>query len=276
MKQRLITSFAGLALLGVVLYFFDTILLDVMLTLVAVIAVWELLHAGRLGGRVPLVAVCLAVAAAVSSRIFAQAAGLQEICLLFGGALMLIVLFDPNKLGATEAGYAFFVSVAVPLGFSTVLLYREGSGAAGGLYITLLSFAVAWLNDTFALFSGSLFGKHKLCPEISPKKTVEGAVGGVIGAVALCLLLSWAYAMYAAPAMGGALTLRWPSLCLFLPVGAGAGILGDLSASAIKRQFGIKDYGNVMPGHGGVMDRFDSWLFVAPLLYLWNLYFPIF
>ncbi|HNW04852.1 MAG TPA: phosphatidate cytidylyltransferase [Oscillospiraceae bacterium] len=276
MKQRLITSLVGLALLGVVLYFYNTVLLDIAVTLVSVIAVWELLHAGRLGDHIALVSVCLAAAAVVSSRIFAEAAGLREICLFFGGMLMLAVLFDRKKLEATAAGYAFFVSITVPLGFSTALLYREGAGPAGGLYITLLSFAVAWLNDTFAFFSGSLFGRHKLYPEISPKKTVEGAVGGVIGSVAFCLLLSWAYAAYAAPALGEPLMLRWPSLCLFLPVGAGAGILGDLSASAIKRQFGVKDYGNIMPGHGGVMDRFDSWLFVAPLLYLWDLYFPIF
>jgi phosphatidate cytidylyltransferase len=104
---------------------------------------------------------------------------------------------------------------------------------------------------------------------------VEGAVGGVIGSVGFSLLLSWVYAAYAAPVMGEPLSLRWLSLGLFLPVGAAAGILGDLTASVIKRQCGIKDYGSIMPGHGGIMDRFDSWLFVAPLLYLWNLYFPI-
>ncbi|HPR40913.1 MAG TPA: CDP-archaeol synthase, partial [Oscillospiraceae bacterium] len=107
------------------------------------------------------------------------------------------------------------------------------------------------------------------------KKTVEGAVGGVIGSIALSLLLSWVYVSYAVPAIGEPLSIRWLSLCLFLPIGAAAGILGDLCASVIKRQSGIKDYGNVMPGHGGIMDRFDSWLFVAPLLYLWNLFFPI-
>lgn len=275
MKQRLITSFVGLVLLGVVLYFYNTVLLPIAVALVSVMAVWELLHAEHLSGHTAVILVCLAVAAGIPLRIFMQTVHMWQVCLIFGGILMLFVLFDPKKFEVTAAGYAFLVSVAVPLGFSMLLLYREEFSTVRGLYFTLLSFATAWLNDTFAFFSGSLFGRHKLCPAISPKKTVEGAVGGVIGCVGFSLLLSWVYAAYAAPAMGELLSLRWLSLGLFLPVGAAAGILGDLTASVIKRQCGIKDYGSIMPGHGGIMDRFDSWLFVAPLLYLWNLYFPI-
>lgn len=275
MKQRLITSFVGLVLLGVVLYFYHTLLLPAAVTLLSVMAVWELLHAEHLSGHAPVIPVCLAAAAVIPLLVFTEAVGLWEICLLLGGILMLFVLFDPKKFEVTSAGYAFFVSVAVPLGFSMLLVFREEFGTVQGLYFTLLSFAAAWLNDTFAFFTGSLFGRHKLCPAISPKKTVEGAVGGVVGSVALSLLLSGLYAAYAAPAMGDPLSLRWLSLGLFLPVGAAAGILGDLSASVIKRQCGIKDYSNVMPGHGGIMDRFDSWLFVAPLLYFWNLFFPL-
>ena len=131
-----------------------------------------------------------------------------------------------------------------------------------------LSLCAAWLNDIFAYFSGYFFGKKKLCPEISPKKTVEGAVGGVVGDLILCLVLTYAFAA----AMQ--LSVNWLSLCIFLPIGAVASIFGDLCASIVKRQFGIKDYGNIMPGHGGVMDRFDSWVFVAPLLYIWNIYLP--
>ena len=69
-------------------------------------------------------------------------------------------------------------------------------------------------------------------------------------------------------------TVNWPSFAIFLPFGAVIAIFGDLAASAIKRQYGVKDYGKIMPGHGGIMDRFDSWVFVAPILYLWNIYFP--
>ncbi|HXK76871.1 MAG TPA: phosphatidate cytidylyltransferase [Oscillospiraceae bacterium] len=275
MKQRLITSFVGLLLLGVVLYFYHTLLLPAAVTLLSVMAVWELLHAEHLCGYTSVIPVCLATAAAIPLLVFTKTVGLREVCLVFGGILMLFVLFDPKKFGATSAGYAFFVSVAVPLGFSMLLVFREEFSTVQGLYLILLSFAAAWLNDTFAFFSGRLFGRRKLCPTISPKKTVEGAVGGVIGSIALSLLLSWVYVSYAVPAIGEPLSIRWLSLCLFLPIGAAAGILGDLCASVIKRQSGIKDYGNVMPGHGGIMDRFDSWLFVAPLLYLWNLFFPI-
>ena len=115
---------------------------------------------------------------------------------------------------------------------------------------------------------GCAFGKHKLCPEISPKKTVEGAIGGIVGDLVVCLGLTYAFSVYTG------VSINWLSFGIFLPFGAVAGILGDLCASIIKRQFGIKDYGNIMPGHGGVMDRFDSWIFVAPLLYIWNIYVP--
>jgi phosphatidate cytidylyltransferase len=131
-----------------------------------------------------------------------------------------------------------------------------------------MSLAVAWLNDTCAYFSGYFFGKRKLCPEISPKKTVEGAIGGVFGDVIVSCILAFVFSV----ATG--YSVNWISFVIFVPIGAVIAILGDLCASIIKRQLGIKDYGKIMPGHGGIMDRFDSWIFVAPVLYIWNLCFP--
>ena len=122
----------------------------------------------------------------------------------------------------------------------------------------LLPLLAAWGADTCALFSGMLFGKHKLAPVVSPKKTVEGAVGGVVGGAVLVLI--------AAVIMKRTLDLEMPlwSAVVLGAVGAVLGEIGDLSFSVIKRQTGIKDYGHIFPGHGGVLDRFDSVLFVAP------------
>ena len=125
----------------------------------------------------------------------------------------------------------------------------------GSIYVWLV-FIFAWVSDSSAYFAGFFFGKHKLIPEISPKKTVEGAIGGVFGTV----IFTVAFAMF----------FNEPSPMYFVPlaiVGSIVSQLGDLFASAIKRELNIKDYGNLIPGHGGVLDRFDSILFTAPLTY---------
>ena len=140
-----------------------------------------------------------------------------------------------------------------------------------GLYKLILVFIVSWVCDAMAYVVGSLFGKHKLIPEISPKKTVEGAIGGVVSAIA-------AYMLY-----GLILDLAIPSikvnyivLAVFGLVLAVVSQLGDLIASLIKRECGIKDYGRIFPGHGGVMDRFDSILSIATVLMIICIVFPPF
>lgn len=123
------------------------------------------------------------------------------------------------------------------------------------IYIWLV-FIFAWGSDTCAYFAGMFFGKHKLIPEISPKKTVEGSIGGIAGTVVMTLV----FAKY----------FQEPNPMYFIPlamIGSTVSQIGDLFASAIKREFGIKDYGNLIPGHGGILDRFDSILFTAPLTY---------
>ena len=135
--------------------------------------------------------------------------------------------------------------------------------------------ATSWFNDAGAYFVGRAMGKHKLAPEISPKKTVEGAIGGVVCSIIFCAVYAWAFVYLARVYYEIDMTINWLGLVLFVPVGALAGILGDLSASIVKRQCSVKDFGNIMPGHGGVLDRFDSFLFVAPLLYTFVRMFPI-
>lgn len=133
----------------------------------------------------------------------------------------------------------------------------------GGIYLVWISFIAAWGSDTCAYCVGKLIGKHKIPSPLSPNKTIEGCSGGVIGAALLAFLYAWLFKEKVI-AMG---YLPWQ----FLVMGAVGGILsqiGDLTASAIKRNYDIKDYGKLIPGHGGVMDRFDSILFTAPLTYI--------
>ena len=175
--------------------------------------------------------------------------------LLFGSFAIELKYHDVMK--ASQVSWAFFGGLVVPYLLLSLLRifqmnYHHGS------FIVLLPLLAAWGADTCALFSGMLFGKHKLAPVVSPKKTVEGAVGGVVGGAVLVLI--------AALIMNRTLGLEMPlwSAVVLGAVGAVLGEIGDLSFSVIKRQTGIKDYGHIFPGHGGVLDRFDSVLFVAP------------
>lgn len=132
---------------------------------------------------------------------------------------------------------------------------------SNGVYIWLV-FIIAWGTDTFAYVFGMLFGKHKLCPSLSPKKTIEGSIGGILGSLGLTYL----YVNY----------LQLESYWLFLLIaiiGSVVAQIGDLTASKIKRVTGIKDFGFIMPGHGGILDRFDSILFIAPYTYYLLNYF---
>ena len=134
----------------------------------------------------------------------------------------------------------------------------------GGAWLVGLIFLSSWGSDTCAYCVGRLIGKHKMAPVLSPKKSVEGAVGGVLGAS----LLGAVYALIIAgvnPAQGHT-PLVYALICA---VGALISMVGDLAASAIKRNKGIKDYGKLIPGHGGVLDRFDSLLFAAPAVYVY-------
>ena len=151
-----------------------------------------------------------------------------------------------------------FIYIAVTL--STVFLVRE---SAGGIYAVWLIFIAAWGCDTGAYFSGMLFGRRKLAPVLSPKKTVEGAIGGTI--IATALGAGFGLVLYNLGEIEANSIIMYATITFICSI---AGQFGDLAASAIKRQRGIKDFGNLMPGHGGALDRFDSIIFAAPIAYL--------
>lgn len=166
--------------------------------------------------------------------------------------LMFVYVFTYPKYQAEEIMSAFFGLVYVAVMLSFILLTRN---LENGKILVWLIFFCSWGCDTCAYCVGMLIGKHKIAPVLSPKKSVEGAVGGVLGAAALG-------AVYAA-------VTREPAAEYALICGAGAliSMVGDLAASAIKRNRNIKDYGKLIPGHGGILDRFDSVIFTAPVIY---------
>ena len=150
-----------------------------------------------------------------------------------------------------------------PIMLSFLYLIREGF--MEGKYLVWLVFLCSWGSDTCAYAVGVLIGKHKMTPKLSPKKSVEGAVGGIVGAALLSALYVYLVEQHFGAAHFGISTMGAAALGA---VGALVSMVGDLAASAIKRDYGIKDYGKLIPGHGGIMDRFDSVIITAPLIFI--------
>ncbi|HJD12356.1 MAG TPA: phosphatidate cytidylyltransferase [Candidatus Ruminococcus avistercoris] len=177
-----------------------------------------------------------------------------QLAVLIGGVIlnMFVYVFTYPRYHADQIAAAFFSIVYAGVMLSFIYQTRM---MEGGAFLVWLIFLCSWGCDTCAYCVGMLIGKHKMAPVLSPKKSVEGAVGGVVGAVLLG-------AVYGAAVKGE--ILEYGVIC-----GAGAliSMVGDLAASAIKRNHDIKDYGTLIPGHGGIMDRFDSVIFTAPVIY---------
>ena len=269
MKSRLLVAAVCIPALLVIIYALPPIAWTLLVAAMCGISAYELLHTTGYvtGGR--MLACCVLTAAAVpiwnyfgSPPVFGFA-WLLALYFLLSGEL----LYSGGKLSFATLAYAFYGAVLVPLLLSSLVRILIGDF---GKYYIVVPIIIAFVADAAALFSGMLFGKHKLAPVISPKKTVEGMIGGVFGAMVgmgiYCLVVFFAF--HQTPNVYLAL--------VYALLGSLASVLGDLNFSVIKRQTGIKDYGNLLPGHGGVLDRFDSMVFTAPLVELLILWLPLF
>lgn len=173
--------------------------------------------------------------------------------------LMFVYVFAYPKYEAKDVMAAFFGMFYVGVMLSYVYQIRT---LENGLYLAFLIFICSWGCDTCAYCVGMLIGKHKMSPILSPKKSVEGAVGGVLGTVLLTVIYCLIF--------GGQMEMDLNGIIILAVIAAVAGLIsmvGDLCASAIKRNYDIKDYGKLIPGHGGIMDRFDSMMITAPIIY---------
>lgn len=174
-------------------------------------------------------------------------------------AILFVYVFTFPKYEANQIMATVFSFIYAPIMLSYLYMTRE---LENGIYIVWLIFISSWVCDTCAYFVGVMFGKHKMAPILSPKKSIEGAVGGVVGAAAVGAI--YAVVLDNLGVVTGNLLWVFPVVSA---VGALISMVGDLAASAIKRNFDIKDYGTLIPGHGGIMDRFDSVIFTAPMIY---------
>ncbi len=172
---------------------------------------------------------------------------------------MVMYVFTYPKFRLEDIAKGFFGCIFVPTFLSYIYLTR---GLERGIYIVWLIFLCSWGCDTCAYCVGMLIGRHKMSPILSPKKSIEGAVGGILGSVILTFIFLYIFRSKIYISITGICIIS-----LLSGIGAFISMIGDLTASAIKRNYDIKDYGNIIPGHGGILDRFDSCLITAPIIY---------
>jgi phosphatidate cytidylyltransferase len=275
MLKRILTGIVAFCFVLVpILFFADTVVLPIAVAVFAVIAAYEILHCVGLHKNLWLSLPLYLMAAAFPFAMRYLPVGcthvFQEswlslvplfICVPLLNTLA-VAVFSHGKVDIRDASAAFVLWLYSVVGFNSLVYLHDM--VAGGEYFYLLAFAGAWMTDIFAYFTGMLFGKHKLIPDVSPKKTVEGAIGGVLFCTLSFVGFGLLYNNLWAGEVGGALPL-WIMAIMGVLVSVVSQI-GDLSLSLLKRKYGIKDFGKVFPGHGGVMDRFDSVLAVSIML----------
>lgn len=279
MRQRLITAFFGILLAVVILFFYNTIVLNISMALVTFLAVYEALISTKICKSRLLFALCAVFSVSVPFFHYTAIKLLDGvICYLFLVALFAFLLFYHKTVRVETIGTAFLFTVLISFSFSCIIflrdMYAKSDGYNIGLFYICLVLSGAWVTDAGGYFFGRFFGRHKMTPEISPKKTVEGAIGGLVSTVFVFLLAGVIYTQIAAGARAP-VSLNYPALILMSVVSVLAAVLGDLSASILKRDAHIKDFGNVFPGHGGMLDRFDSVMLVAPAVYFLALFLPV-
>ena len=260
MKTRVITAAVLIPVLLLLLMAAPTIVTAVVWGLLMGIAAYELLYCTGLvqERRLVLEAAVMAFGVVIWSHYGAIHAYGQIGLMIFAAVLFAEMMLSHVKITFDKVCMCIAAGFVVPFLLSSLIRILVMNRI--GRYIVLIPFIVAFMSDSGAYFAGRFFGHHKLAPVISQHKTVEGAIGGIlaaiIGMIIYCLVLQFAFGF----------TVNFAYAIVYGLLGSCVGVFGDLCFSVVKRQTGIKDYGNLIPGHGGVLDRFDSMMMVGPLM----------
>ena len=269
MVKRILTAVVAIPVVVLILWSNNTVVMLAAMTLVCVLAVGEVLLATKYFSNKGIAAVCMIFVAVMPSFICFDVLYpyVPVLAFVFLLIMFLVMLSDHDKVKFQEIALVSFVSFLVPLSISTIVLLQKKYEF--GIYYDVLVLLIAWISDAGAYFVGSAFGKHKMAPKISPKKSWEGFFGGLITSIVAVIVVGFGYPWIDTMMNGTAsFTVNVPFLILIAVIGTVLGVIGDFSASLLKRQCMVKDFGSILPGHGGIMDRFDSVLFVAPFFYL--------
>lgn len=284
MLTRIISAAVGITIAITVLFLHETIVLPIAIAAVTGIMLFELIRAVKLEKCIPILV--SAEICGVSLPLiyhqwystlsdekewyngFIDAHNIITFCITLLCAFVIFVTWL-NKHKEIQYSQIFSVlacMVLLPQAMSTIVLIEEQAGEHS-VFLIVMGLCGAWIADSGAYFTGVAVGKHKLCPEISPKKTIEGFVGGIVFTAVFFVIAFFVYNRFIAENPLELSAVRYILVAVAGAVCAVIGTVGDLSASMVKRQIGFKDYGKIMPGHGGLMDRFDSVLFVLPTFY---------
>ena len=268
LKPRLLTAVVGIALLVGILIageFWNPII-GILVGAACAFMVVEYLHAKNLLKNFWISIPCMLFAVLQPILISTQYVYiLLTAFMIFSFAVLII---NHSVLSYIDLSYAVFGTMLISFGMSALPLIC--SSGVGVTFFFCTTFTLPWMADAGGFFIGATMGKHKLCPNISPKKTVEGAVGGVVFCFASAMLIGLIFQFIIMPDV----KINFWALALLGIIDAPVSILGDLSFSLIKRSLKIKDYGSIFPGHGGMLDRFDSIIFTAPVLVVVNYFIP--
>lgn len=269
MKTRIIVAAIGIPLLLVIFFFTPLLVTGILVGLIAACAAYEFLRCTEpeLGMLTRVTAMICAAAYPIGavytqSNVISSAAFFLLMLFVF---IELISSFGKKETMALESVMTvIFAAGVIPLMLSS--LVRLGTREPGGVFI-LLPFVISMTCDSGAYFIGVSLGRHKLAPHVSPNKTIEGATGGFIFGTLCCML-------YGTILSFADFEVNYLLLACYGFLGSLVCQVGDLAFSTVKRIVGIKDYGNLIPGHGGALDRFDSIIFVAPLVEILMLWVP--
>lgn len=280
MKQRVITAVVLLALLAVVVWQINTPVLVLVIAFLAAVAANEIMRCAKVENTfirvvatgyaacVPFFASAKALTPWVSEAVWGKVIGaVPGVVYLIALVLVLLLAMLKGYAYTTfeDVAVSVFAGALVPFGFSVFIRLRDMFQIEQfGIYLIFYGLICALATDSGAQLAGMAFGKHKMSPNISPKKTVEGAIGGLIFSLILNAVAIILYNRLADFKMDEFAVTVLLAGCL--PVSF-LGMMGDLSASVLKRNFGVKDFGKIFPGHGGVMDRFDSSMFTLSVTY---------
>ncbi len=271
MAKRFLAAAIGVPMILAVVFFgvYAPILFDISVAIICAISVGEFSHATN---TLKLYQISIPSLLFAASYPFLLTFGYSDIAVYaYTGIALSMMIFFHKKITYKELANICCMTFIITIALSTIVSMKNRDTPHGSFYF-VLSLGLPWMADIGAFFAGSFLGKHKLCPEISPKKTVEGAVGGVLFCIGATCFVAW---LFSTLLYGGSVRVEYISLCCLAFLGSLLSILGDLSFSLIKRNIGIKDYGSILPGHGGFLDRFDSVVFVSPLMLVFISYFPI-
>ncbi len=270
MLKRILTAIVALCVFVPPVVFADTWAFPILFALCALVGTFEMLRCigihknGWIAVPLYLIAFSAPLLVRLAGEKVEDAFSLitqasVAVILLLVVYLLAVAVLGHKKLDITSVGCALMMFLYIVGGFAGVVMLNDMESRS----ICIMVFVGAWVTDTFAYFTGRLLGKHKLIPEVSPKKTVEGAIGGIV----FCILAFVAFAfLHNRFWLGDRQPLPPLALAVVGLVVSVVSQVGDLALSQVKRHFGIKDYGNLLPGHGGVLDRFDSVLAVSILM----------